>query len=370
MRLLAMVALLPLAAFSQTANIDQLFRSAVDAQQHGDFETAVSRYRQLLKIQPNLPDARANLGAALVHLKRFDEAIAEYRAALNLDAGNSAIRLNLALAYYKKTDWRDAAGELSTLHNSQPQDTRTATLLADCYSRMNEDARAVALLAPLEPDHPDDLDLAYVLGSALIRSGHAKDGAMLLERVGKQGNSADAYQLAGSAFLKVDEKARALEDLQAAMRLNPALPGLLTSLGIAEEGNGDKTSAERDLRKALEANPKDFEATVHLGGILYSERNLDEARIYIDRALQMNPSSTFAIYEGALLKSASGQTADAVSDLEKVVQAEPNWLEPHVQLAALYYKLRRPTDGLRERQIVDRLTAAQQSGGPQLQTPR
>jgi tetratricopeptide (TPR) repeat protein len=191
-----------------------------------------------------------------------------------------------------------------------------------------------------------------------------RKGAALLEKVGKQGNSADAFLLAGSALLKADEKARALEDLQAAQRLNPDLPGLLTQLGIAEEGNGDNARAEQDLRKALAANPKDFEAAIHLGGILYTRRDLAQARVYIQRALQLQPASTFATYELALLESAEGQVGAAVADLEKVVRADPHWLEAHVQLAALYYKLRRPADGLRERQIVERLTADQQKQGP------
>lgn len=364
MRLFVCAVILSFSALAQNPSVEQLFRAAVEAQQHGDFPTAVRDYRQLLQLQPDLADARANLAAALVHLGRFEEAIPEYRTALEADPNNNAIRLNLALAYYKKADYRSSATELSTLHAAQPNDTRIATLLADCYSKLGEDSHAVATLAQLQPAHRDDLDIAFVLGSALARTGKTAEGAALLERVAKQGNSADAYLLAGSALLKMNEKARALEDLQAAARISPNLPGLLTQLGIAEEGNGDDAQAEKDLRQALESNQDDFEATVHLGGILYARRDLDRARIYIERALQLQPSSTFAIYEMALLKSVTGNVDAAVADLEKVVKADPQWLEAHVQLAALYYKLHRPADGLRERQTVDRLTAGQQRQGP------
>jgi hypothetical protein len=50
----------------------------------------------------------------------------------------------------------------------------------------------------------------------------------------------------------------------------------------------------------------------------------------------------------------------AVGDLETVVRRDPGWMQAHVQLAALYYRLNRPQDGLKERQIVDRLSAEQQ----------
>jgi Flp pilus assembly protein TadD len=350
-------------ALAQSADVDQLFRAALDAQQRGDFAAAIRDYRRLLQAHPDLPDARANLAAALVHVGRFEEAISEYRAALKSEPNNAVIHLNLALAFYKSGDFHSAAGELETLHTSQPGDARVATLLADCYSKLGDNPRVVATLAPLEPQHPGDLDMEFVLGSALTRTGKAIQGAALLEKVAQQGSSADAYLLAGAALLQADEKTRALADLRAAMRLDPNLPGLLTQLGIAEEGNGD-ARAEADLRKALSANPNDFEAAIHLGGILYTRRDLDQARVYIDRALQLRPTSSFAIYEAALLKSAEGQIEAAVADLEKVVQADPNWLEAHVQLAALYYRLHRPADGARERQIVERLTADQQKQGP------
>jgi len=42
-----------------------------------------------------------------------------------------------------------------------------------------------------------------------------------------------------------------------------------------------------------------------------------------------------------------------------VVRDTPDWVEPHVELAALYYRLHRPEDGARENHIVDRLAEEQ-----------
>jgi Tfp pilus assembly protein PilF len=66
----------------------------------------------------------------------------------------------------------------------------------------------------------------------------------------------------------------------------------------------------------------------------------------------------------AMLKSTSGEYEAAAQDLESVIKDDPNWLEPHVELASLYYRLHRPADGARERQIVEKITAEQQAQGP------
>jgi len=59
-----------------------------------------------------------------------------------------------------------------------------------------------------------------------------------------------------------------------------------------------------------------------------------------------------------------GKNAEAVTLLEGLEKADPNWLEPHVELAPLYYKLHRADDGQRERNMVDDIQAKQQQAGP------
>jgi lipopolysaccharide biosynthesis regulator YciM len=71
-----------------------------------------------------------------------------------------------------------------------------------------------------------------------------------------------------------------------------------------------------------------------------------------------------ARYESAMLKSTSGEYEAAAKELEDVVKDNPQWLEPHVELTSLYYKLHKPADGAKERAIVEKLTAEQQARGP------
>src|ERR1019366_7193919 len=218
------------AACAQSSSPEQLFRDAVAAQQHGDDALAVRKYQELLKRYPDAVEVRANLGAALAKLERYDEAIEQYRAVL-AKKDNAGLRLNLALAYYKKGALREAVQQLSTLQGAQPGDPRVATLLADCYARLGQDRQAIAVLTPVEAAHPDDLAVAWLLGSALIRAGHKRDGLERVDRVARQGNRPEAYLLAGQTALKMNEFERARDYADAALRLNPRLPGADTLRG-------------------------------------------------------------------------------------------------------------------------------------------
>jgi tetratricopeptide (TPR) repeat protein len=360
----SLVMLLCATMFGQDASPDELLRRAIAEQQKGDFTAAIRDYQALLAVRPETLAAHVNLGAALAHTGQLDAAIAEYQAALKLAPDLGTVHLDLGLAYSRKGDLPDALDQYEAAHRADPGNVRVAILLGDAQARSDRAADAVAMLTPLETENAANPDFEYALGEALIRGGHPRDGAARVEKSAAMSNAADSWMLAGSTLLDLNEFAQARRDLDNAMRLDSSLPGLCTLDGTARDKDGDAKAAEPAFREALQRNPDDFDANLYLGAILYQQRNMEEAKKYLDKALQLNPESTMARYESAMWKSTSGDYQAAVDQLEKLVADDPQWLEPHVELATLYYRLHRPADGARERQIVDKLTAQQQQQGP------
>ncbi len=353
-----------LVALAQQPEAERLFGGAIEAQQRGDYPVAIEDYQKLLKLEPKMVEARVNLGAALAHTGRFDEAIAEYQRALPDAPDKNAVHMNLGLAYYKKGDLGSATREFEEVRKQRPADPQLAILLGDSEVRLGRGAEATAMLTPLEAENAANPDFEYVMGTALIQSGSRREGVARLQKVAETTQSADAFMLAGSTLLDLNDVQHARDDLEAAQRLNAQLPRISTLVGMARDKTGDAAAAEPAFREALKADPNDFDANLYLGAILYKRRDVDEAKPYLDKALALQPSSTMARYEMAMWKSTSGQYEEAAGELEAVTKADPDWLEPHVQLATVYYKLHRPEDGAKERAIVDRITAQQQSKGP------
>ena len=363
-RLLILLVLFAPVARAQQAEQDRLLSDAIDAQQRHDFATAIREYKKLLTLRPNLVEARVNLGAALAGTGQFEEAIAQYRLALPQAPDKNAVRLNIGLAYYKKGDLASASREFGDLHKISPTNAQVAILLGDSEVRQGRAGEAATMLRPLEAENARNFDFEYVLGAALLQSGERREGAERLQKVAEATQSPDAYLLAGSTFLDINEFERARSDLDAALRLQPSLPHIDTLAGMARDRVGDPAAAEPLFRAAIQQNPDDFDANLYLGAILYKHRAMEESKPYLDHALQLNPASSMARYEVAMWNSKSGNYPEAAKDLEDVIRSDPDWLEPHVELAAVYYRLQRPDDGAREREIVTRLNAQQQSKGP------
>jgi tetratricopeptide (TPR) repeat protein len=362
--LIPFFALLLAGAQAQEVNPDTVFQRAIAEQQQGDYASAIRDYRDYLKLRPNTIEAEVNLGAALAHTGKYDEAIELYRAALPSLTYKNPVLLDLGLAYYKKNDFSHAQEQFATLRELEPRDLKVAILLGDTDVKLGKPEDALTVLQPFDPGESKNLDFEYVLGEALIKSGHLRDGIARIEKVAEGGNSADAYQLAGASLLQLNEFERARHDLEAALHLNPKLPNIYTMVGEARDKTGATAEAESAFLQALQINPDDFEANLYVGGILYKRRDLDKAKLYLDKALKLKPTDLMARYESGMLESASGQYEEAAHDLEQLAKDDPNWLEPHVELASLYYKLHRPQDGARERAIVDRITTEQQTHGP------
>lgn len=333
---------------------EEILKHAIAMHQAGDAEGAILEYRAYLKLRPDSRDARSNLGAALSGTGRYSEAIVEYRAALQVGPKDPRIWLNLALAYYKLGQIADAARELESLHAAQPANPQVILVLADCWLRQGQNDKVIGLLGPL--DKPDgDMAIAYMLGTALLRAKQVDRGQQIVDRILRNGDSAEARLLLGMAKLEALEYPAAIGDLTRAVELNPHLPGLYSYLGRAQMASGDMTAARAAFEKELAQNPNDFESNLRLAVLLKQDGEYDRARELLARALRVRPGDDAALYQVGATELAAGDMQRACATLEKVVKQAPEFLEAHVSLAQVYYRLKRKADGDRERAVVQRL---------------
>jgi tetratricopeptide (TPR) repeat protein len=343
---------------------DQVLGRALQAHQAGNLEDAARAYEEFLALRPERTDIRSNLGAVLSRLGRYQEAIEQYQRALKLDRNNHAIRFNLALAYYKSEQIPAAADELARVISIQPENKNATLLLADCYLRMGEDRKVIELLGPKAQIYGEDLTLAYLLGNALIHDNQVEKGQVYIDKILRQGDSAQARMLMGSAHLAMLDYPNAVKQFAEAVKLDPQLPSVHSYYGRALMLTGETDRAREEFIKETENNPNDFDANLQLGILFKKDQSTDEALKYFRRALQVRPSDPNARFYVATLQVYQGRLAEALADLEKLVKDAPDFVEAHVMLATVYYRLKRKADGDRHQAIVNKLNAERQANQP------
>jgi tetratricopeptide (TPR) repeat protein len=352
------------AAWAQQPADEAILRHAIELHQAGDMDGAIREYRSYLKQSPGSIMARSNLGAALVRSGRYDEGIAEYQQALEQQPNNLPVRLNLGLAYYKAAEISQAAAELSKVVAQQAGNRQATLLLADCDLRLGENKKVIELLSPLEKETPDDKAVIYLLGMALIRDQQPARGQLLVDRILRDGDSAEARLLLGATKMNVSDFAGALEDLKKSVELNPKLPDVYSYYGMALAATGDTPGAASAFQKELESNPNDFDANLQLGVLRKQEQNYEDARRCFERALGVRPGHAAVRYQLATLDLLAGDTEAARVKLEQLTKETPQFVEAHVSLATVYYRLKRKEDGDRERATVLKLNAEKQAAEP------
>jgi tetratricopeptide (TPR) repeat protein len=274
------------------------------------------------------------------------------------------VELNLALAYYKTGQLEQAATILEKVHKAVPDQLQPVLLLADCWLATGKNKNVVELLTPLADQKPNDLAIAYALGTALVRDNQTTRGQVVIERILRNGDSAEARLLMGTTKLSVRDYSGALADLAKAVELNPNLPDVHSFHGQALLSTGDSAEAAVAFRKALAANPNDFNANLQLAVLLKQDAKFEEAVKLLRRALQVRPADLAVRYQLASIDFNQGKIDTARAELESIVKEAPNFTEAHVTLATVYYRLKRKSDGDRERAIVDKLNAEAQAKEP------
>lgn len=359
----------PISSAQAPRNPQELLREAISLHQAGKFEEAIADYRLVLEQYPGMAPVRSDLGAALAAAGRYEEAITEYQRALKLNP-LPEVRLNLALAYYKSGKLPQAVEEFNKVRQELPNELRPSLLLADCYLRLGENKKVIDLLAPIQQANQDDLAIVYMLGTALVRDGQADKGQVLIDRILKNGDSAEARLLMGTTKLTVSDFSGALVDLEKAVELNPNLPDLYAYYGAALLATGDQPGAQSAFEHALKDDPNNFDANLRMGMLLRLDENYDEAMPYLRHALEVRPGDLGVRYQIATVKLSLGQVEPARADLESLVTEAPNFSEAHVSLATVYYREKRKADGDRERAIVEKLNAEKQAKEKGAQVPQ
>jgi tetratricopeptide (TPR) repeat protein len=345
-----------------TADVGAIAARAVELQKQGRLEDAAAEYRKLLEAVPTSWEARSNLGVVYSRLGRFEDAVVEYRRALALlrpalaeQAPAVAVRYNLAVALYKAARIPDAARELEAVLEAKRDHPSAALLLADCRLQLGEWKQVIAILDPLLERDPENKALLYMLGTALMRDRQYDRGQRVLDRILRQGDSAEAHLVLAIASREASDDLAAERELRRALELDPSLPTANATLADVLVKMGDAPGAVEALRREIAVNPNHFDSHVLLALLLRQDSRVDEARGHVTKALQLRPGDPGALYQLALVQIAAGELDGARLTLEPLVEQQPGFTEAHVSLAMTYYRLGRRADGDREQAVVQRL---------------
>lgn len=174
-------------------------------------------------------------------------------------------------------------------------------------------------------------------------------------------NSGDAagHEKRGRALLLLDRVEEGVEELRKAATLDPTKSEYQLQLGIGLDKLGKYDDAALKFLAALKGAPDDPNIHVYLGMARRNQGELEEAKKYLDKAIELDPQNGRAFFELGLLynvEQSQGKRSqgDAEQALLKAVQKSPNESKYWYALGEIYRLETQPDKAIKAyRQALD-----------------
>lgn len=173
-----------------------------------------------------------------------------------------------------------------------------AVLLTGCSARSAKTEPPAAPAAPAKPalTIPESFanDQAKIdFAVKAVNDRYYAEGKKLLEEAMATAPSADGYAKLGTARYNLKDYAGAIEAWTKASELDPSRQAILrTYIGNALRDQGKTADAEAAYRKAMETDPKTWNAAINLATLLNGQGKKADAIAVLEQAAPANPEIT------------------------------------------------------------------------------
>ena len=276
----------------------------------GRFGDALGSLDQLLRAEPGDAKTHASRGIAHSELGEYNRAVQDFEMALSLDPGQEVDYARMGKSYFELDRHTEAIQALDRAIDLDSQDARSLAYRSKAYDGLGRSDLAFKDLDEAIRISPQDAEAHYFRGLMNFRLGqHERAVRDLDEAIRLDPTRAKQYIARGTVRIGlgrfpeakadyakgIEISSRAdrpqtdqpLEDLEAAIRLNPQRPQAYYSRGLALYRLGLFDQALQDYDEALKRDPEDPDGLLRRG-LAYHALGLYERAIEdYDHSIQL-----------------------------------------------------------------------------------
>ncbi|CAH1650480.1 tetratricopeptide repeat protein [Chelatococcus asaccharovorans] len=207
-----------------------------------------------------------------------------------------------------EADWRELADKAGKRYEANPEDRVAALAYGRSLREIGQHQQAVAVLRQAALRAPEDKALLSAYGRALIDVGNLREAADVLARAHTP-DKPDWRVLSaqGTVADQMGDHTGARRYYEAALRLSPGEPSVLSNLGLSYALSRNLSEAEKALRQAAASPKADQRVRQNLALVLGLSGQTTEA----ERLLKQDMPPEAAARGLAYLKQLTGKPAIA-----------------------------------------------------------
>jgi tetratricopeptide (TPR) repeat protein len=296
---------------------------------------AGERLEKAARLAPRSPLVWLGAAQTRLQLGRRDEAIEAAGRALTLAPGEPGVARALAMFYAQAGEFAKAADQELRWAAASPQDQQAPARAAELYLRAGNADQAIQVAGQILT-RGESAAVRHLLGKAYRLKGDPARAVEELQTAIRL-DSANPAPYADLAQLFIDHRTPepAVLALEEGLRQVPNDPELLRLLGLAFYGTGDTAKALDAFLKLIELQPDSEVAYASLESLVPDAGSrlpeiLDRLRAFSERK-PANPIGYF-LRARALQAGSPGKAGEIRALLEKSIAVEPSFWPAHFEL--------------------------------------
>lgn len=204
------------------------------------------------RLVADLPAERLTPEQQATRQRGIDEYIASQRS----NADRPEAHHNLGLLYMTLGRPADAEAELKAAIEIDPSFVPAAVTLADLYRALGRDAEAEPILRSMIARHPEAAAPHHALGLWLVRAGRRSEAMSELKRAAELAPDDPRMAYVYAVALAQTDRAKAIAELQRALKQNPYHRETLTALATFLRDAGQTADALRYAETLAKLEPE------------------------------------------------------------------------------------------------------------------
>ena len=332
--------------------VQELYGQAKAAQARGDVAAAIAKYEEIVRIAPRLGPAYNNLGALYFRQRDYPKAVAVLERGLKVSPDMPSASALLGIALFEMGEFAKARPRLEAALRANPSDSNAQIYLAKDLTKTGDYDSAAAELHRLAMREPKNQEVWYLLAKVYMKL--SEQSLAKMNAIDPQ--SVLAHELSGEMMEAMNNFDGAVVELKKAVDMAPNQAGTHYRLGDAYWSLSQWDAAAEQFQAELAVDPGNCLARARLGNIVLQKNGSpEEALAAIDKALAMCPSLTDAHVDRARALTKLNRNAEAATELEAAVKADPAEPSTHFLLAKVYRALGRSQEAQAEMQTYSKL---------------
>ena len=254
-----------------------------------EYEAAIDRYSNAIKLNPQLTPAYNNRGNVYKDKGDYDRAIQDYDKAIELNPNLAAAYTNRGVVHIRKRRYGSAFQDYDRAIELDPRYAEAYYNRGNAFSELDKFDCAIR-----DYDKAIELDPQY----------------------------AAAYTNRGIAYMKKGDLSHAVQDLTDAIDLDPGNALAYNNRGVAFARKGDLDHAIQDHSKAMEINRRYAAAYTNRGTAYMDKGDFDRAIQDHSEAIKLEPNNAAFYSNLGLAYANKGEHVRAIKDYDKAIKLD------------------------------------------------